>query len=61
MALGGAAKPSVLLIRVQGLKAVAAADLITKVCEQAASSIESGALITVTQQGMRVRRLPLHP
>ena len=61
MALSGAAKPSVLLIRVQGLKAAAAADLISNVCKQAASSIERGALITVTQQGMRVRRLPLHP
>jgi predicted nuclease of predicted toxin-antitoxin system len=59
LALSGAAGPSVIRIRVEGLKAKQLADLLVRVLEQFREDLESGAMVTVTESGVRIRHLPL--
>lgn len=61
LALSGAAGPSVIRIRVEGLKAERLATLLRNVLEQCGDDLRSGAMVTVTESGVRVRRLPLLP
>ena len=53
------AGPSVVLVRLEGLKASAQASLIRAVWEACEEEIESGAAISVDARSIRVRKLPL--
>ena len=59
LALSRAASPSVIRIRIEGLKAERLAALLRNVLEQCGDDLKSGAMITVTESGTRVRLLPL--
>lgn len=59
LALSGASGPSVIRIRIEGLKAGQLAELLQLVLEQCADDLQSGAMVTVTESSVRVRRLPL--
>jgi predicted nuclease of predicted toxin-antitoxin system len=59
LALNGARGPSVIRIRIEGLKAQQLADLLVRVIEQCQEDLNAGAMVTVTGSGVRVRRLPL--
>lgn len=61
MALSGAAKPSVIRIRIEGLQAAAVVRLLQDVILQSAADLQSGCLASVTDTGLRVRKLPLIP
>ena len=59
LALSGAAGPSVIRIRIEGLKAKQLADLLVRVLEQCGDDLKSGAMVTVTESSVRIRHLPL--
>lgn len=59
LALSGAAGPSVIRIRIEGLRAEQLAALLMGVLERCCEDLKSGAMVTVTEAGVRVRRLPL--
>lgn len=59
LALSGAAEPSVVRVRIEGLRAEALADLLARVLDTCADDLGRGAMITITEAGIRVRRLPL--
>lgn len=59
LALGGWASPSVIRIRIEGLRGSAMAGLILDVLDETASSLAQGAAVSVTAGAVRVRRLPL--
>jgi predicted nuclease of predicted toxin-antitoxin system len=59
LALSSAAKPSVIRIRIEGLRAEELARLLSRVLEQCREDLESGAMVSITDKGIRVRRLPL--
>ena len=59
LALSGAAGPSVIRLRIEGLKGPQLADLLVGVLEQCADDLKSGAMVTVTESSIRVRHLPL--
>ncbi len=59
LALSGTVGPSVIRIRIEGLKAQELASLLVKVLDQSADDLKSGAMVTVTESGIRVRHLPL--
>ena len=59
LALSGARGPSVIRVRMEGLKSREIASLLARVLEQCGSSLESGAMVTVTESNLRVRNLPL--
>jgi predicted nuclease of predicted toxin-antitoxin system len=57
LALSGAAGPSVIRIRIEGLKAKQLADLLVRVLEQCGDELKSGAMVAVTESGIRIRHL----
>jgi len=59
LALSGASGPSVIRVRIEGLRASELADLLAEIVERCAQDLESGAMVTVTESGVRVRHLPL--
>ena len=59
MALRRMMRPSVIWIRVQGLRVIPAATLIQRVCAEASTALAAGSLVTCTAHGLRVRRLPV--
>ena len=59
LALAGANGPSVIRIRMEGLHAKELAELLLQVIEQCKDELERGALVSVTEAGVRLRRLPL--
>lgn len=58
LALSGAADPSVIRIRIEGLKAQACAELIHSVLVAAEPDILAGAALSIESKGVRIRRLP---
>jgi predicted nuclease of predicted toxin-antitoxin system len=54
-----AVQPSVVRVRIEGLKAEAAAALIQRVCETFSNALERGCVVTVLAHSMRMHRLPL--
>lgn len=54
-----ATAPSVIRIRIEGLKGNGVADILAQVVAAVESELESGAAVSVTEQGIRVRLLPL--
>ncbi|OGP76969.1 MAG: hypothetical protein A2V86_03265 [Deltaproteobacteria bacterium RBG_16_49_23] len=59
LALSGATSPSVIRIRIEGLKGETAANLIRTVLMQCEEDLKQGAVVTVERRRIRVRRLPL--
>ena len=59
LALSGAAGPSVIRIRIEGLKARQLADLLVRLLEQCGDDLKSGAMVTVSESSVRIRHLPL--
>lgn len=58
LALSQARKPSVIRIRIEGLRADELGELLQRVVVQCRSDLEAGTMITVQEQRVRVRRLP---
>ncbi|MEM7496072.1 MAG: DUF5615 family PIN-like protein [Myxococcota bacterium] len=59
LAQSGEQKPSVIRIRVEGLKAEATARLLLKIVEEIGRDLEEGAAVSVNDDSVRVRRLPI--
>ena len=59
IALSGAARPTVIRIRREGLKGAEIAAVIADVVARLSQAIAAGALLTVTERTMRVRYLPV--
>jgi predicted nuclease of predicted toxin-antitoxin system len=59
IALAGATHPSVIRIRIEGLRAHALAQLILGVLQSCRDELIHGALVSVQEHGIRVRRLPV--
>ena len=59
LALRGIPGPSVIRIRVEGLRAEALVDLVQRVLESCGEDLAEGAAVSVTQDQIRVRRLPI--
>jgi predicted nuclease of predicted toxin-antitoxin system len=57
LAISGAKLPSVVRLRVEGLRARPLVDLILRIVEDYGEELELGAVLTV--QANRIRRLPL--
>jgi predicted nuclease of predicted toxin-antitoxin system len=59
LAVSGASAPSVVRVRIEGLKAHAATALIQQVLDACGDDLAAGAAVTVQPGRLRVRRLPL--
>ena len=59
LALSNASSPSVIRIRMQGMKGDVTAEIIQQVVKAAADDLISGAAVTVTDRRLALRRLPL--
>jgi predicted nuclease of predicted toxin-antitoxin system len=59
LAISGERSPSVIRIRKQGLDATALAALLQAIWPRVENALDSGALVTVTERSIRVRRLPI--
>ncbi|MFM9967307.1 MAG: DUF5615 family PIN-like protein [Burkholderiales bacterium] len=59
LATSGETSPSVLRIRKEGLDAAAVARLITEIWSRVERDLSQGAMVTVTDQSVRIRRLPI--
>ena len=61
LALTGAAGPSVVRLRIEGLTAGPIVGVLAWVLHQADADLSAGAAVTVTPTRLRVRRLPIRP
>jgi predicted nuclease of predicted toxin-antitoxin system len=59
LAIAGQGRPSVVLLRVQGLNAQGQADLIRQVFSQCESALTEGAAVSADLRTIRIRQLPL--
>jgi predicted nuclease of predicted toxin-antitoxin system len=59
LAQSSAVMPSVIRIRIEGLKARALADLLKTVLRVCETDLNAGALVSVTSDSIRIRRLPV--
>lgn len=59
LALSAASRPSVIRIRIEGLRAEEFAKLLPQVIEPCRSDLESGAMVSVQEGRIRLRRLPM--
>ncbi|MEA3277241.1 MAG: DUF5615 family PIN-like protein [Pseudomonadota bacterium] len=59
LALSGASGPSVLRIRREGLRGDAMAELVSRVVFLVREQLSAGAMVTVTERGVRIHRLPV--
>jgi predicted nuclease of predicted toxin-antitoxin system len=59
LALSGAGTPSVIRVRIEGLRAEGLSSLLTSVLFACQEQLTNGAMVTVTENGIRVRQLPL--
>ena len=59
LALAHAADPSVIRIRIEGLRGPDLATILQAILEECGADLESGAAVTVTEGQIRVRRLPI--
>jgi predicted nuclease of predicted toxin-antitoxin system len=61
IAVSGASAPSVIRLRIEGLRASELVDALAPVVEQCADQLEKGALVTIDERRVRVRLLPVSP
>jgi hypothetical protein len=59
LALSGATGPSVIRIRIEGLRAEGLATLLVDVLKVCGDDLMQGAVVSVTESGVRIRKLPL--
>jgi len=59
LALAGQGRPSVILLRLEGLGASAQADLIESICRNCDAALTDGAAVSADGKTVRIRRLPL--
>lgn len=59
LALSKAAEPSVIRVRIEGLRAEGAAELIYKVIESCRDDLTGGCAISVQEDRIRIRKLPI--
>ena len=59
LALSGATGPTTIRIRIEGLRGEDLAHLLVTVLEVCKDDLKAGAMISVAEDGVRVRRLPL--
>jgi predicted nuclease of predicted toxin-antitoxin system len=59
LVLSGAAGPSVIRVRIEGLQAGPLAGVLVDVLKLCKDDLSHGAMVSVTEHGVRVRRLPL--
>jgi len=59
LAVGNEAGPSVIRIRREGLRGAELAALLLQIWPTIQAQIEAGAMVTVTEKTVRIRRLPL--
>ena len=59
LAVENAREPSVIRIRQEGLRGDALSELIQKIWPKIQRQLETGALVTVTEESIRVRRIPI--
>lgn len=59
LALSGAKWPSVIRVRIEGLRGNELAALLSNVSKACSADLVQGAVVSVTEDGMRIRRLPL--
>jgi predicted nuclease of predicted toxin-antitoxin system len=59
LAISGAKEPSVIRIRIEGLGAEDHARLLAHALSACKKDLEKGAMVTVTENGIRIRQLPL--
>ena len=59
LAIANAAAPSVIRVRVEGLRGSEAAALVSRVVAACEEDLVAGAMVTVDPHRIRVRRLPL--
>lgn len=59
LALSGANGPSVIRIRIEGLRAENLARLLVNVLAICTDDLLKGAMVSVTESGVRIRRLPV--
>jgi predicted nuclease of predicted toxin-antitoxin system len=59
LVLSGATGPSVIRIRIEGLRAENLAGVLVDVLKLCKDDLTHGAMVSVTEHGVRVRRLPL--
>lgn len=60
LATSHATSPSVIRIRIDGLKADRLASVINQVIATSSAELKAGALVSVTPSKIRVRKLPIH-
>jgi predicted nuclease of predicted toxin-antitoxin system len=59
LAVSGAASPSVIRLRIEGLRAAPLADLLERVVSVCRGDLAAGAMVTVEEHSVRVRMLPI--
>jgi predicted nuclease of predicted toxin-antitoxin system len=59
LALENASGPSVIRVRIEGLRGVELAALILRVVQACEADLNAGAMVTVKEAGVRVRALPV--
>lgn len=59
LAVSGASGPSVVRIRRNGMRGSEVASLLVRVWSEVSASLERGAVVTVTESAIRLRRLPI--
>jgi len=52
--------PSVVRIRQEGLRGPELAELVEKIWSRIEQQLENGAMATITEKAMRIRKIPLH-
>lgn len=59
LALTNASTPSVMRIRLEGLRGPDLASLIKRIWPKIEAQVKKGAMVTVTKSGIRIRNIPL--
>lgn len=59
LAVNGMNRPSVIRVRQEGLRGVDMANLLKQVCSKIESQLNTGCLVTVTDEAIRIRKLPI--
>ncbi|MBI4479642.1 MAG: DUF5615 family PIN-like protein [Acidobacteria bacterium] len=59
LALAGATGPSVIRVRIEGLRGSELAELVKGTLRDCAEDLKQGAAVSVSENGIRLRRLPL--
>ena len=59
LAVGGLDKPSVIRLRLEGLKGREMATLLQKIWSKIQPEVDAGAMVTVTENSIRVKKIPI--